>query len=61
VRLFVIPWFMFINTYGCIALANQISCEWLDGSDLPRWVALTILVVTNFMAGKSLKKNRVAQ
>lgn len=50
------PWLMFINVYGCIALANQISTEWLDGSDIPRFIAIPVLIVTNFMAGKYLKK-----
>jgi len=56
VRIFIMPWFMFINVYGCIALANQISTEWLDGSDIPRFIAIPVLIVTNFMAGKYLKK-----
>jgi hypothetical protein len=55
-RTFVIPWFIFINVYGCIALANQISDEWLNGSKLPMYIAIPILFVTNLMAGKLLKK-----
>ncbi len=55
-RTFVIPWFIFINTYGCVALANQISNQYLCDSKLPMLIAIPVLIVTNVMAGRSLKQ-----
>lgn len=57
-RMFVLPWFIFINTYGCIALPNQLSESWFNGSKIPMFVIIPILFVTNLMAGLSLKKPR---
>ena len=52
----VLPWFMFINTYGCISLTNDVSTNYLDGSKFPMLIALPLLIYTNFVAGKALKK-----
>ena len=56
-KIFVMTWFIFINTYGCIALANQLSESWFGGSKIPMFIAILLLCVTNFMAAKSLKRS----
>lgn len=56
-KTFVLPWFIFINVYGCITLANQLSESWFDGSDIPMFIAIPFLCVTNFIAAKSLKRS----
>lgn len=52
----VLPWFIFINTYSCISLANDISTNYLDGSRLPMLIAIPLLAYTNFIAGKMIKQ-----
>lgn len=55
-RIFVFTWLIFINTYGCMSLANQISDEWLTGSDLPMLIAIPVLILTNFVTARTLQK-----
>ena len=56
-RNLLLAWFIFINTYGCIALVNEISSRYMDGSRLPGLLAIPVLVFTNYMAGRMMKKH----
>ena len=55
---FVISWLMFSNIFGCIYLANQMSTAYFHGSHIPMLLAIPILCITNFSAGKMLKKQK---
>lgn len=55
-RNLIVAWFIFINIYGSVALVNEISSKYMDGSHLPWLLAIPVLVITNFMAGRVMKK-----
>ncbi|MGF6234387.1 hypothetical protein ABIE02_000492 [Leclercia sp. 1548] len=55
-RNLILGWFIFINIYGSVALVKEISTNYMNGSHLPWLLAIPILVVTNFMAGRVMTK-----
>lgn len=55
-RNLILGWFTFINIYGSVALVKEISTNYMNGSHLPWLLAIPILVVTNFMAGRVMTK-----
>jgi len=55
-RNLILGWFIFINIYGTIALVNEISADYMNGSRLPWLLAIPVLVVTNLMAGRVMTK-----
>ena len=55
-RNLILGWFIFINIYGTIALVNEISADYMNGSPLPGLIAIPVLVVTNLMAGRVMTK-----
>ena len=56
-RNLVLAWFIFINIYGSISLVNVVSTSYMDGSRLPWLLAIPILCLTNFIAGRMMTKS----